>query len=305
MRFTLKQIEYFVAAAETGSITLAAQRIPISQPSVSTAVAGLEEQFGIQLFIRHHAQGLSLTTAGHRFLKEARTLLRQAEELEAAAGEISSRVSGPLAIGCLSTLYPLMVPELLQCFRAEHGAVTVEAVAGNQIELFEGLRNGRLSLVLTYNLDIPADLDFTPLAELPPFAFVSADHRFADRTSVSLGELGGEGFILLDLPLSREYFLGLFEKAGLTPRIIGRFAHIDVVRSLVARGEGFGLANAQPKNRASLDGLPLAYLALDDAPQPLIHGIVTLKGSRRTPAMQAFLGLCHDKLHNKKLPGTV
>jgi DNA-binding transcriptional LysR family regulator len=60
MRFTLKQIEYFVAAALPGSITLAAQRIPISQPSVSSAVAGLEEQFGIQLFIRHHAQGCRL-----------------------------------------------------------------------------------------------------------------------------------------------------------------------------------------------------------------------------------------------------
>ena len=96
MRFTLKQIAYFVAAAETGSITLASERVNISQPSVSSAILGLEEVFGIQLFIRHHAQGLSLTAEGQRFLREAKGLLLQAEELQNAATEISSRVAGPL-----------------------------------------------------------------------------------------------------------------------------------------------------------------------------------------------------------------
>ena len=59
MRFTLKQIAYFVATAETGSITQASERVNISQPSISSAITALEEAYGIQLFIRHHAQGLS------------------------------------------------------------------------------------------------------------------------------------------------------------------------------------------------------------------------------------------------------
>lgn len=69
MRFTLKQIEYFVAAAETGSITAASRRVHISQPSISAAIAQLEAVFGITLFIRHHAAGLSLTQEGHSFLR--------------------------------------------------------------------------------------------------------------------------------------------------------------------------------------------------------------------------------------------
>lgn len=72
MRFTLRQLEYFIAAGETKSITLAAERINISQPSISIAISHLEQEFGVQLFIRHHAQGLSLTPAGRALLQEAK-----------------------------------------------------------------------------------------------------------------------------------------------------------------------------------------------------------------------------------------
>ena len=81
MRFTLRHLEYFVAAGETGSVTLASERINISQPSISTAISHLETELGVQLFVRHHAQGLSLTPAGHRLLREAKGLLDQAHNL--------------------------------------------------------------------------------------------------------------------------------------------------------------------------------------------------------------------------------
>ena len=64
MQFTLKQLTYFVAAGEAGSILRAAENIHVSQPSISNAIAHLEDVFQVQLFIRHHAQGMSLTTAG-------------------------------------------------------------------------------------------------------------------------------------------------------------------------------------------------------------------------------------------------
>src|ERR1700684_291626 len=142
MRFPLKQIEYFVAAAETGSITLASDRVHISQPSISSAIANLELEFGIQLFIRHHAQGLSLTQQGQRFLREAKSLLLQAEELAAAATELSTKIGGVLSLGCLTTLYPLLMPELLHAFKEQYDQVRIEAVAGDQADLFDQLRTG-------------------------------------------------------------------------------------------------------------------------------------------------------------------
>jgi DNA-binding transcriptional LysR family regulator len=304
MRFTLKQISYFVATAEAGSITLASDRVNISQPSISSAIAALEDGFGIQLFIRHHAQGLTLTAEGQRFLREAKTLLQQAEELQNAASVISVRVAGPLDIGCLSTLFPLAIPELLSVFKKRHGEVRVNAVAGNQEELFESLRAGRIALLLTYDMNIPADLEFFPLAPLPPYAFVGTGHKFARRRSVALRELAADQFLLLDLPISRDYFLSLFRQAGVNPNIAGHYPYMDVIRSLVARGDGYGLANAQPKNLSTLDGRKLVYLALEDRLTPLHYGIATLKGLRRMPTLEAFIGLCRELLLDKPLPGT-
>jgi len=81
VKFTFRQLGYFIAAAETGSITAASQRASISQPAISTAISHIERELDVQLFLRHHAQGLSLTPAGRALLREAKQLLKQAEGL--------------------------------------------------------------------------------------------------------------------------------------------------------------------------------------------------------------------------------
>src|SRR5918998_3955740 len=98
MRYTLRQLEYFIAAGEAGSITLASERIHISQPSISTAISHLEKELGVQLFIRHHAQGLSLTPIGRELLREAKSLVAQAERLFSLASEREGQVRGSLAL---------------------------------------------------------------------------------------------------------------------------------------------------------------------------------------------------------------
>ena len=90
MRFTLRQLKYFVAAADAGSVTEAALNIPVAQSSVSAAIAQLESALGVQLLIRHHAQGISPTAEGQQFLVRARALLQDADELERFASELTS-----------------------------------------------------------------------------------------------------------------------------------------------------------------------------------------------------------------------
>ena len=303
VRFTLRQIRYFVAAAETGSITLASDKIHISQPSISAAISALELDYGIQLFVRHHAQGLSLTPQGQSFLEAARALLLQAGELEATALELASKVSGLLEIGCLSTVYPLLVPELVQALRRRHEGAGVHAVAGHQPELMERLRRGDIALALTYDLDLPPDLEFIGLARVPPYAFVAARHRLARRRAVSFEELAGEPYLLLNMPASRDYFLSLFQQEGVSPRIAGRFEHLDVVRSLVARGDGFGIANVKPRNHASLDGNRLVYLRLTGSPRALVLGLAMAPGLRRTQTTDAFVALCRELIRDDRIPG--
>ena len=111
MRFTLKQLEYFVAAGETGSIKEAAEKISISQPSISSAISTLEFELQLQLqfFVRHHAQGLTLTSSGRRMFNEAKLFLKQGEELYAIASELNNEIRGNLSLGCMITLAPMLV----------------------------------------------------------------------------------------------------------------------------------------------------------------------------------------------------
>ncbi len=90
LRFTFKQLEYLVAVGEAGTIALASERVNISSPSISAAISQLETEFGIQIFVRHHAQGLSLTPGGRRIFNEAKRILDDAAALNGLAGDIST-----------------------------------------------------------------------------------------------------------------------------------------------------------------------------------------------------------------------
>jgi DNA-binding transcriptional LysR family regulator len=120
VQFTLKQLSYFVAAGESGSILKAAENIHVSQPSISNAIAHLESVFQLQLFIRHHAQGMSLTTAGSQIMEQAKRLLRDADELNGFAGKLSDQVFGSINSGCFIPLAPIVTPELCHDFMQAH-----------------------------------------------------------------------------------------------------------------------------------------------------------------------------------------
>lgn len=303
MRFTLRQLEYFVAAGDSGSVRLAAERVNISQASVSAAISHLEEEFGVQLFVRHHAQGLSLTPQGERLLRESRALLAHAEEISAVASELSEGVAGSLAVGFLVTVAPLLIPEILRGFAAVHERVRLEAVEDHHRGLMDGLRHGKLSAAITYDLDVPPEAAFEPLVALPPYVLLPADHRFAGRASLSLAELADEPYVLLDLPQSREYFLGLFLHERLEPTVVAGSPHTEVVRALVGAGHGFGLANLRPRNRAALDGSALAYVPLDSRYRPLTLGLATLESARKPRALVAFEDYCRAHIHKDHVPG--
>jgi DNA-binding transcriptional LysR family regulator len=123
VRFTLRQLEYFLAAADAGSITEAAQNIPVAQSSVSAAIAQLEAALGVQLLIRHHAQGISPTAEGRQYLERARALLRNADELERFAAGLTAELSGTLHLGCLVTAV----------FAADHPLAGAESVTLAQL----------------------------------------------------------------------------------------------------------------------------------------------------------------------------
>ena len=271
MKFTLRQLEYFVAAADAGSIAAAAERIHISAPSISVAITQLEQQLGVALFVRQHS-GLSLTRSGQDVLSRTRIVLDGATALYEAVNKSGTELRGSIALGCLTTLAGLVMPELVRTFSRLHPAVTIELIEGAQDQLIGHLRRGVADVVITYDMHIPQDLEFEALASLPPMLLMSANHRLSRQISVDLCEVADENYILLDLPYSRDYFLSVFQHAGIAPKISVRTTQIDVVRTMVANGLGVSVVVSRPLNEAALDGKIVISMPISNPMPPLPIG---------------------------------
>ena len=289
MAYTLKQLRYYVTAAEFGSISKATQTLNVSQPSISAAIANLEAEFGIDFFVRHHAKGISLTRAGAQFFRAAKRLLADADQLDQYVTELSQEISGSVEVGCVLTLAPLIMPSVIASFLDRHSKVQISCRELDHGAMVDGLHDGELELAVMYDLPIPDDLEFTLIAQLPPYAVVSDRHRFKERGAASLQELADEPMILLDLPHTAKYFQTIFLQLGIRPNIFHRTSSPHMVRSLVANGLGYSLLNAPLRNDRSLDGKPIRRLALNNDIPPLKVGVVTLRDQRSTRVAREFL----------------
>ena len=107
---TLRQLEYLVAVGEAGSVAQAAARLHVSAPSISTAISQLEAELGLRLFVRRHAQALSLTPGGLGSSRPPATPCEGPTALLPLAADLGAALSGPLAIGCLSSFAALVLP---------------------------------------------------------------------------------------------------------------------------------------------------------------------------------------------------
>ena len=303
LRFTLRQLEYFVTVGELGSIAQASEQVNVSSPSISAAISQLEEEFGLPLFVRKHAHGLSLTQAGRQFLVQARKVLAEAKSLSRLAGSISGSVQGPLNVGCLLTFAQVLLPAIRREFQATYVDVQVSQVECDQQTLIEKLRRADIDVAISYDLEVPSDLEFIPLRLLPLYVLVAADHHLAKAKSVTVETLVDYPMVLLDLPISRAYFLSAFENAGVIPNIVERTRDMAVMRSLVANGFGFSLANIRPHSDLSPDGRALSFIPLEGTLRPLRLGFIVPGGARTILSIDAFIEHASQTISAWNYPG--
>ena len=303
LRFTLRQLEYFVAVGEMGSIALAAEKVNVSSPSISAAIHQLEKEFGLPLFVRQHAQGLSLTLAGREMFEHACRVLEGAGKLVDLAADISGKVQGPLSVGGLLTFAQLVVPGLRASFERLYPEVRVTQHELDQAQIFLKLRRGEIDVALTYDLDLPTDLTFDPIAVLPPYAMLAQDHPLADRAQVTVEDLLPHPMVLLDLPFSADYFMSFFAHAGVKPRIAERTRDMAVMRSLVANGFGFSIANVRPLNDLSPDGKPLRFVPLTGDARPMRMGLLSAPQAQNVNVIRTFMAHCKAEHADGHVPG--
>lgn len=292
LRYTLRQIEYAVAIWDHGSVAAASARLNVAQPTLSAALAKLEQQMGLQIFIRHHAQGVSPSPAGLRFLSEARNLLSHAQDFQRGMTAAGTAVEGELSLASFATIAPAFVPALIKGFMSKHPKVGFRLAEGTQDELFAGLRSGITDLALLYAVDMTSEFNVTPLASFTPHVLLPGDHRLARLKRVPLTALRDEPFVLLDIAPSRTYFTRILESAGMTPRIAFASPSLEVVRGLVGQGLGWSILVTRPFGDHAHDGEALAVRPIADGAERGVIALASLKQMRKTTLVSAFESYC-------------
>jgi len=303
LRYTLRQLEYFIAAGECGSIAAASEKLNVSSPSISASITQLEAEFGLTLFVRKRAHGLTLTSNGERLLEQSKIIIGAANDLNSLAGAVSGNVQGPLRLGCLLTFAQIMVPRLRSDFENTHPDVAVSQFELDQSEIFRALRRSEIDIALTYDLDIPSDLEFVPVVPLPPYVLMAPDHPLSGHSSIAVQDLTSFPMVLLDLPFSAEYFLSLFVDIDTKPNIAERTRDMAVMRSLVANGYGYSIANLRPLNNASPDGRDLIFVPLEGDLRPMQLGLITARGAQTNITIRTFIAHCAAMINDDKFPG--
>jgi DNA-binding transcriptional LysR family regulator len=302
-RVSLRQMEYFVATVKYGSIASASAQIHISSPSISAAIAHIESELDVQLFVRHPSKGLGLTAIGTVVLQQCEDVLERSSRLYEIAADSSNAIQGVLRVGSFQSLTAMIAPEVIFGFARAFDKVEMHMVEGDQEVLMNKLQALEIDLAITYDLELGDHIHFEALATLPPYVLVSEFHPLAQQKAVTLAELAPLPYVLLDLPLSREYFTSIFASANVTPRIVARSRSEEVVRAMVANGIGYALFNVRPKSNESLDGKRMVRVRLAGNNRPMLLGLATYRPMRQSKLVRVFMERCRAYISDQYIPG--
>lgn len=252
MAFDLRNLHHFIAVADLGSFTLAADARALSQPALSRAIRLLEDDLGTRLFDRDGRE-VSLTPAGVRLLPIARRLVREAElgldDMQAFIHGSRGRV----VVAALPSLAATLLPDALVAFKDAHPDIDVQVLDSLAGDVIAAVRDGHADIGLTIRPAEPSDLQFSHLMD-DPFCLVR--HRSGDpaQDSASWADLASSPFIAMTKNTSvRETTDRAFAEAGQAPRPLFECRHVATVGALVAKGLG----------QTALPALTLSHLASD------------------------------------------
>jgi DNA-binding transcriptional LysR family regulator len=215
----LRLIRYFVAVAEEGNVTRAAERLHMAQPPLSMAIRQLEQQLGVALLDRTSRQ-VRLTAAGEQLLEQGRQLLAHADAVVGDVQAVERSPSGLLRAGLTPAARFDLVPELLERWSIAVPGVMLHTSEDTTGALLRDVRQGRLDLALVFCAPAVAGLASTVVRDEPAVVHVRDDHPLAGRRHVALDELAAETLLVAggkDSPGYTAAVLGACRAAGFEP----------------------------------------------------------------------------------------
>jgi LysR family transcriptional regulator, hca operon transcriptional activator len=296
----LRHLRYFVAVAEEGSLTVAAERrLHTAQPSLSRQIRDLEHEVGVELLVRS-ARGIELTDSGRAFLDHARLALVQVEAAIEAARRAAHPAKPIFALGFLTGQEMDWLPEAMRILRDELPNIEVSVSSQYSPDLAQALLRGKLDLAFMRPEAQMPDLDYTVLVEEPLVVAMPSDHRLASQNAVALQDIAGEIFIGMSntAPTLRVIVDQYLERSGLNFQQSHRVDNLAMAMSLIASTRGVALLPIFAKNF-----LPLSMTSRPlNGEAPTIDLVIGYNKTNTSPILGLFLSRL-DQLR-KKAPQT-
>jgi DNA-binding transcriptional LysR family regulator len=296
MPFTLRQLQYFVAVAQKGSVSGAAQSLSISQSSVTEAIKELEADLGVSLFERH-SRGLNITNKGHQFLRHAKGILGNVSDARRAFSDTGEAPGGTLNLGVTSLVAGYFLSDMLARFRRAFPDVTVKAIEDNGDHLEHLLVGGELDvavMLVSPSRDRMA-LQIEILEVSPYRLWLPLGHRLETAESIELKHLSGEPLIMLTVEEIETATATLLGALGSRPPVAFRTRSVEAVRSLVATGAGLAILPDLIYRPWSLEGDRIESRDVSGALPVIKVGIVWRRGLSPKRTTQDFISLAKSQ----------
>jgi LysR family hca operon transcriptional activator len=283
----LRHIRYFVAVAEAGSLTVAAERnLHTSQPSLSRQIRDLEDEVGAQLLMRT-ARGIELTPAGRAFLDHARSVLSQVEAATEAARRVAHPAKPCFSMGFLTGHELTWMPEALRILHDELPNIDVMISSQYSPVLADGLSKGKIDAAFLRRERGMSELAFRTLVKEPLMVVLPSDHRLAALKSVGPRDLVGETFVTVSdtAPVLRVVIDNYLKRSRINITPAHEADHLAMGVSLIASTGGVGLLPAYARNflPSSVTSRPLK------GDTPTIELVFGYKKSNQSPILKLLL----------------
>ena len=286
----LRHLRYFEAIAETLNFTRAAERLHITQSTLSHQIRNLEDELGVPLFDRS-GKRVKLTEAGEKLRGYMLPALGQIDRGIQALRHPGSLQITHLRVGTTPTFNTRVIPLCVSRFLAQHPGyrISVEELTADPLE--QGVASGRLDLAVSYQPQDRQALWFEPLYHEALRLVVRPDHPLARRRKVRMVELHHLRMVLLPPETATRAMLDeCFAQAGATPQVVAQFNSVATMIEVIRQTDLAGIiaGTAMP---ASTD---LRVIALQDPSPVRTPGLMWRRGATRSPELRQFADIIRD-----------
>ncbi len=289
MAISFRQIRYFIAVADAGKISTAAENLNVSQSAVSTAIKYLEEELDAPLFQRKSG-GVVLTYEGYQFVGRAQNILAAVSEATRGLRRSGDTLHGTLRIGVTYTVAGYFIPQILMRFNRSFPEINVCLEERERRDIEEMIIQGKLDIavILVSNLENIDQLTSQVLLQSRRRLWLCADHHLLQEEHIGFAEIAEEPYIMLTIDEAEQSALRYWKATSYSPNTIFRTISVEAVRSMVATGMGVTILSDMVFRPWSLEGQHVEVKTVDGVIHTMDVGLVWKKDKEMAATTKAF-----------------